>query len=214
METAGIVKDIDIGADVIGSDGKKLGTVEYVVVQPPRMHVTDIVVRTGGLLTRDVVIPASAVEDVEDGTVYLSIHKDDLKSYPDFVEVHYEKPPPSWVPPTDFYYPPAAVLLPPTAGVPEFEEVRVNVPPGTRAIREGMEVETIDGDKVGKVGSLDLELPTGDVKGFVVEQGFLFKRDTRIPVSDVKEIRDDKVILKLTKEQIERVEREQQQLSD
>lgn len=208
------LKDIDIGADVYGVDGKRLGKVSYVVVRPPDMRVTDIVVSTGTVSGRDVVVPADRILDVEDGDVFLSIDKEELKSYADYIEVEYQKPPPWWVPPPDFYYPPAAVLLPPTASIPELVNVRVNAPPGTRGIREGMEVETIEGHKVGKIDKLDVDLESDKVTEVVVKEGFLFTHDTRIPIGDIQEIRDDKVILKLTKDQVKQVEQAQHASKD
>jgi sporulation protein YlmC with PRC-barrel domain len=206
--------DIDISADVIGRDGKKLGTVALVVVQPPKMHLTDIVVSTGAIERHEVVVPANLVRGVENGEVHLSIDKDELRSYPDYLEVHYQMPPPGWAPPADFYYPPAAVLLPATASIPELVDERVNAPPGTRGIAEDMDVETIDGHKVGTVDAVDVDLATEDITELVVKQGFLFTHDTRIPVKDVREIRDGTVILNLTKNQIQRVEQEQRQHQD
>jgi uncharacterized protein YrrD len=214
MQSTEVQKDVDIGADVYGVDGKKLGKVTYVVVRPPEMLVTDIVVSTGGILGRDIVVPADRILDVVDGDVFLSIDEEELKAHPDYVEVEYEKPPPGWEPPPYFSYPPAAVLLPPTASIPELVDVRVNVPPGTQGIRKGMEVDTVDGHKVGTIDKVDIDLETDEVTGFVVKEGFLFARDTAIPIGDVKEIRGNKVILKLTKDQIDRVEREQRTSTD
>lgn len=209
MDTAALEKNIDIGADVVGADGKKLGKVAYVVVKPPEMQLTDIVVDTGLILGREVVVPVGVIRDVEGGKVQLSIGKDELEDYPDYIEVNYQVPPPNWVPPVDFTYPPATVLLPPTATLPELETVRINAPPGTRGIRDGMDVYTSDGQKVGSVDAVDVDLATDEITGFVVKHGFIFTRDTRIPAKDVREIRDGRVILRLSKDQIERVEREQ-----
>lgn len=214
MNIAGVEKVVDIGADVVGSDGKKLGKVTYVVAKPPAMHITDLVVNTGAILGRDIVVPVSAIRDVENGKVYLSIDKDELKSYPDYIEINYQAPPPGWVPPPDYYYPPAAVLLPATASFPELETVRVNAPPGTRGIRDGMDVETSDGHKVGSVDAVDVDLANDELTGFVVKRGYLVTHDIRIPVKDVREIRDDKITLRLSKAQIEQIEREQLQRQD
>ena len=74
-----------------------------------------------------------------------------------------------------------------------------------------MEVESSDGHKVGALDALDIDLATGDIRGFVVKHGFLFTRDTRIPTGDVQAIRDGKVILKLTKDQVQQVEQAQSQ---
>src|SRR5205085_4849444 len=42
---------------------------------------------------------------------------------------------------------------------------RVNAPPGTLGIHEGMEVESSDGHRVGTVDALDIDLATGDIQG-------------------------------------------------
>ena len=70
MDATGTETPIDIGADVIGSDGKKVGTVTYVVVQPAEMRITDIVVSTGAILGRDigadVLLKATRVDGIYD----------------------------------------------------------------------------------------------------------------------------------------------------
>jgi sporulation protein YlmC with PRC-barrel domain len=178
------------------------------VVPPAEMRITDIVVRTGGILYREVVVPVPLIRDVKNGKVYLSIDKDELKRYPDYIEVDYQQPPTGWVPPEGLAYPPTGILWPADT-YPAAADVRVNTPPGTLGIREGMEVESSDGHKVGAVDALDIDLATGDIKGFVVKHGFLFRRDTHIPAGDVQVIRGGMVILKLTKDQVQQVEQAQ-----
>jgi uncharacterized protein YrrD len=89
--------------------------------------------------------------------------------------------------------------------------VRVNAPPGSLGLREGMPVETSDGHKAGSIDALDVDLTAGEVKGFVVKHGFLFAQDTRIPAGDVQVIRDGKVILNLTKDQAKEIEKARSQ---
>ena len=209
MEAPGTEKPMDIGADVIGSEGKKVGTVAYVVVRPPEMRITDIVASMGAILGREVVVPVHLIQDVKNGKVYLSIDKDALKRYPDYIEVDYQQPPTGWVPPVGLAYPPTGILWPAGTFYPAAADVRINTPRGTLGIREGMEVESSDGHKVGTVDALDIDLATREITGFVVKHGFLFTRDTRIPTGDVQAIRDGKVILKLTKDQVQQVEQAQ-----
>jgi uncharacterized protein YrrD len=203
VDTTRTAKQIDIGADVIGRDGKKLGTVAYVVVQPPEMHITDIVVRTSAVLGREVVVPVNLIQDVENGKVSLTIDKNTLQKYPDYIEIHYQKPPPGWNPPEDRYY---WLALPANS-----EGIRINVPPGTRGIREGMAVAALDGHKVGAVDGLIVDPAAKQITGFVVKHGILFAHDTQIPVADVEKILGSTVILKLTKAQVEHIERAQHQ---
>src|SRR4051794_37680393 len=126
MDATGTAKPIDIGADGIGSDGKKVGTVSYVVVPPAEMRITDIVVRTGGILYREAVVPVPVIGDVENGKVCLSIDKDGLQKYPESIEVDYRRPPAVWVPPEGVASPPTGILWPAGAYEPAAAGVRVN----------------------------------------------------------------------------------------
>ena len=208
MDASETVKPIDIGAPVIGVDGAKLGKVEYVVVRPDDMQITDIVVSTGVVLGREIVVPVRLIRDVQDGKVNLSIDKEELKQYPDYIEINYEKPPTGWIPPEGMVYPATGIVWPVGAYYnPEASGLRVNAPPGTLGIREGMPVETVDGHKVGSVDALDVDITTREIRGFEVKHGLLFSREVHIPAGDVLTIRDGRVILALTKEQAQQVEK-------
>src|SRR5438067_993725 len=155
MNTGQTEQRIEIGTDVVGSDGEKLGTVAYVVVHPPEMHVTDFVVSTGPILGRDVVVPVSAVTGVTDGKVHLSMDKDEINQCEDYVEVRYQQPPDEWIAPTGLGYPSQTMLWPVGATVPQPSSVEVHAPPGTVGLHEGMEVESSDGHRVGSIEALD-----------------------------------------------------------
>ena len=197
---------VDIGADVMDSGGNKVGTATYIVVRPPEMQMTDIVVSTGAILGRDVVVPLHSVREVAEGKVYLSIDQDQLKTYPDYIEINYQQPPGGWVPPAGPYYPATGVLWPVGASYPEASSVRVNTPPGTVGISEGKEVESSDGKKVGSVDALETDPMSNEVTGFVVKRGFLFTHDTLLPTTAVSAVHDGKVILDVTKDQVQDLE--------
>jgi uncharacterized protein YrrD len=74
-----------------------------------------------------------------------------------------------------------------------------------------MPVESVDEYRVGSVDALQADVVTGEIKGFVVKHGFLFKRDTFIPAGAVLTIRDGKVILALKKEEAQLLEKEDSQ---
>lgn len=192
---------IDTGEDVIGSDGEKVGTVAYMVVRPPEMNVTDMVVSTGALLGRDIVVPIDTVESTAGGKVRLSMDKNQLNRCPDYVDVKYSTPPETWVPPAGFYYPQSAVLWP-SAYYPEPESVTVNAPSGTVGMHQGMDVESSDDHKVGSIDGFDMD-QQDDITAIIVKHGFIFGKDTRIPVAFVSGINDGKVNLNLTKQEVE-----------
>lgn len=206
MRPIGANTRIDIGTDVVGSDGNKVGTVAYVVVRPPEMRITDIVVSTRALLGRDVVVPLDGVRRVEDGKVFLSIDRDRLTTYPDYIEVKFQQPPAGWVPPAELYYPQTGILWTADADYPEASSIQVNAPSGTVGISEGMGVESSDGHTVGTVDALEIDPTSNEVTAFVVKHGFLFTHDTRLPVTDTSEIRDGKVVLTLTRDQVQKIE--------
>ena len=207
MDTRNPAQRIEIGADVIGRDGNKLGSVAYVVVQPPQLHLTDIVVATGTLLGRDIVVPVDAVERIADGKVYLSVDQRELSAFEDYVDIQYKQPPEDWIPVSGFIYPTQGTLWPADLYYPQVSEVRVNAPAGTVGLSEGMEVESSDGHKVGSIVALDTDPSSGDVTGIVIQHGLLFRHDTRISVEDVADVSKERVALKLTKDEVRRREK-------
>jgi sporulation protein YlmC with PRC-barrel domain len=85
---------------------------------------------------------------------------------------------------------------------PVVTTVRINAPAGALGIGRGMEVESSDGHEVGSVDALETDPTSGDVTGFVVKHGFLFSQDTHMPMTDTSGVRDGKVILNVTKDQV------------
>lgn len=193
---------IDIGADVLTDDGEKVGTVAYIVVQPESMRVTDIVVSTGAILGRDVVVPIDVVAAVVDGAVRLSMSRERLEGCPDYVEVRFRQPPEDWAPVGGFSYPAEGMLWPATTYAPQPESVTVNAPPNTVGVHRGMDVDSSDGHRVGAVEAVDTDPSTDEVRGLVVKQGHLFTRDTTIPVSAVAGVGTDRVTLNLTRDEV------------
>jgi len=201
MNAAGSER-IDPGDDVVGTGGQKLGTVAYVVARPPEMKVTDIVVSTGALLGRDIVVPVDHVSGVADHQVRLDIDQEELKTLPDYVDVDYKEPPAGWIPPAGYLYPAGTMLWPAEMYFPEEASVKVNAPPGTVGVSKGMDVESSDGHKVGSVEGLYLDPQSDDVTALIVKHGFIFTDDTFVPVEYVSGIKDETITLNLTADEV------------
>jgi sporulation protein YlmC with PRC-barrel domain len=201
---------INPGEDVMGSDGEKLGTVAYVVVNPNDMHITDIVVSTGAILGRDVVVPTHDVDRVAEGSVYLTLDKEGLRACKDYVDVEYRQPPTDWAPAAGMAYPAGAMLWPTSTYYPQAASVTVNAPKGTVGLSQGMEVVSSDGHKVGSIDALVVDPESGDVTEIVIKEGFIFTHDTGIPATRIATIEPDRVVLNLTEDQV-KAEFEQQQ---
>jgi sporulation protein YlmC with PRC-barrel domain len=67
------------GARVVATDGR-VGRVDEFLVDPPTGHITHLVMREGHLLgKKDVTIPISQIDRMENGVVYLKLDKNGIK---------------------------------------------------------------------------------------------------------------------------------------
>ena len=128
---------LDIGADVAGRDGQKLGALKVMVVHP----------------AESIVLPA--------GTYY-----------------------------------------------PEPVTVHLNAPAGTAPITEGMAVRTREGERVGSVDVVVTD-HGGTITGYVIRHGFVLGHDIWIDRRDFAGVRSGEVILHLTKDELDRLDAEQ-----
>jgi len=196
-------REFTIGAEVMASDGEPLGSVAYVVVQPPRLHVTNLVVSTGSLLGRDIVVPVDAVEQAGEQRVHLSLTKEQFAAQPDYVDVEYQRPTQDWQM-SGLGYPGSTVLWPTGTYFPQPESVTVNAPAGTVGLHEGMDVQSVDGHRVGSIDGLETNPATGDISAIVVKHGFLFTHDTLIPMEEIQGTGNDIVTLRTSHDELQK----------
>ena len=167
---------VDLDAKVYSSDGEELGSVERAVFDPASKQVRELVVTTGGLLGRDVLVPVEALEHGGPGgdRIVLKLTKAEVEALPPFVEAGYMAPPPGWVPPGDLglaygsYLWPAAGAAPMTA-----TPIPTNPAQKTDAftVGKGAVVMEAGGEDVGVVDDVRFEASTGELDGFVLRIG-------------------------------------------
>src|SRR3970282_1173653 len=84
-------------------DGKNVGRIDRIVLDPQTKDVTHLVVRKGFLLTEDKVVPVDLIGAATEKGVTLRAEASDLEALPLFAETHYVRatgnPPPK--PPGD-----------------------------------------------------------------------------------------------------------------
>jgi uncharacterized protein YrrD len=87
-----------LDARVCTRDGKPIGFVHWVVVDPSPLAVTGFVVAEPGLLARQVLVPTGDVEAATpDGeVVQLRLSRQNLDALPDHAADDYVPPPPTW----------------------------------------------------------------------------------------------------------------------
>lgn len=84
---------INLGTKVVTSDGKDIGKIDRLVVDPRTDRMQEFVVRKGFFTERDIIIPIGEVEDRvgndDDDAVHLRITADQVRQLPEFVEHSY-----------------------------------------------------------------------------------------------------------------------------
>src|SRR5918911_1883239 len=102
---------VELGAKVRTADGKDVGTIDRLIVDPSNNEIKAAVIHKGMILPRDVEVPLSAVELGPDGGVQLTYTADQVDQLPEFFESKYTATPPAgYVPPAD--YPAAGIYWP------------------------------------------------------------------------------------------------------
>ena len=202
---------IRIGAMVKTRQGEEVGKVERVVLEPSSNEVDAVVVHRGLILSRDVLIPISLVQEATEAEVLLRIGRDRLRELPDFVSAHFEIRPPedalSYA-----SYAPGSILFPlvPPYGVPgepgpyELAEAtgETAIVPIDLAIVRGMPVLSLDGT-VGEVEEVRTDPLTDRATAIVVRGKAGLKEQVEIPIEFVSAILYDHIKLSLTNQQVE-----------
>jgi uncharacterized protein YrrD len=213
---------IRLGDPVFSRDGRKLGTVDRLILDERRRRVKALVVHKL-LQAADKIIEMSLVERVGEDGIILRINADEAARLPAFVRQGFVEVTPeaalhtlyaSLAPGAGTFLAAAPVagrhtIEDATAGVhpppiPPDAKVSVesNVPVDYDVISSGTDVYASDGRWVGTVAEVMVD-PDGNVTGFVVKEGVLFKHDVFIPVAWIADIGDKHIHLKVSAEQAE-----------
>ncbi|MCL4458630.1 MAG: DUF2171 domain-containing protein [Chloroflexi bacterium] len=183
--------NINVGSTVMCRT-EEVGTVDRIVIDPRTKEAIAFVLRQGESITRDIVVPISLIDRLEDDRVVLPISILDLDQLPDYIDADYVTPETDWTPPPP--YPRSQVLFPARrvehAGVGKIE------------IIEGAIVECSDG-QIGTVDEVIADPLSDRVTSFVVRKGPHLTRDAVIPVEWILKADADRIILDCNRDQIE-----------
>jgi uncharacterized protein YrrD len=205
------------GADVLNSDGEKLGTLQRVIIDPQTKAVTHIVVEKGWLFSTNKVISFGELDPESADTLVVKGPHDDPDDFPAFEESHYvsmdENDHPVadvdsayWYPPADLnwwrtgaaymgYYPPMPAF---TARTTQ------NIPEGTVALEEGAKVISQDDQQVGSIEQVIVEPEDNRATHIVIHGGLLAERKL-LPVLWISNIEEKEVYLSVSAALVERL---------
>ena len=216
---------IELGKDVVASDGEKIGSVDRLVLDSETNELIKFVVHKGMLWSEDRIVDLELVSGVDaDGNIHLHVPSDDEDTMPAFVEDTFRVAnddeashlgygsymntapwAPIWYAPggaTGTYRPGEGPFFHGAETTSGTLEHRDNLPENSTSIDTGTDVIGSDGDKVGEVDEI-LADEAGRVSGFIVKSGFIFTHDVRIPMDAVDHVGHDHIQLKITSDEAE-----------
>ena len=153
-------------ADVLTSDGRKVGRIDRVVINPESKAITHLVVRKGLLFSRDKVISVDQIETATEDEVTLTKGAENPDDLPDFEKTHYiavhdvagfRQTQPGYARPLAWYYSRPGVGWWGLGGYPGYSKpayvarTERNIPDDTIALEEGAKVVGSGGKHVGDV---------------------------------------------------------------
>lgn len=203
------LRDFRLGADVVGSDGEKAGTLASVLVEEKGFEPQALVVKeeeslAGRLLadekfyvTDEVVVPITSVQSATHDLIQLSISAADVRKRPPYLSYRFK---------------------PLTLGTAALEEAEVLGGLGTPNVEEVANKEAgqieIDRDenvmlgttgrRLGKVQ--DLLYHDGEVVGVVIRPEGFFRKDVVLPIRFISRADDLALFASLNESDIEKLE--------
>jgi len=201
-------------ASVLAANGKQVGSLERVVLNPETKVVTDIVVRTGTLFNKEAkVVPVGLVVETKENQIVLRDDAGELQTYPPFEERHLVnvdgdmEQKPANAPPIIYGYPGAVVpVIVPTSEEQLVTRIEQNIPVGTVAMKEGAKVISADGKHVGNVERVLADSSVDHVTHLVISQGLFMKESRLIPIKWVMTLGEDTVHLRVKRVSVEDVD--------
>jgi hypothetical protein len=203
--------DIPIKAEVRCDDGVA-GTSEAVILDPLKREITHLVLRERGYPHTERLVPVELIAWTTEDEIQLRCSTSGTKKLDTFVESQFIE-----VPHGDVSYPvavgPIAVSPIPVGTTPPYlwpityprERVLVRherIPEDELAVRRTFEVDATDG-RVGRVEAFLVDRNDDHITHVVVRSGHLARREFAVPVSDVAEISQDHVALRLDRRGVE-----------
>lgn len=206
------------GVGVFTLDGKEVGHIDRVVIDPKANEITHLVVRKGTLIAEDKVVPVGLVAVEKEDQVTLRLDKDQLEQLPNYEETDYvplndeelNQPsrggPVGMAPPALYWYPAyGQTPLPGYPVSPYVATTHTNIPEGSVAVKAGAKVITRDGKDVGDVVQLLTDLYEDRVTHCLISKGVLLKEKRLIPVGWIESWADDELHLTVSSKTVERL---------
>ena len=207
-------------ASVFSTEGKEIGKIDRVVIDPKSKAVTHLILRKGLIFTEDKVVPVDMIITGVGDRMILRLAPNKLDELPRYQDTHYMvaneeelgrvNPKDSLfigMTPALYQYPPYIQTLapPPRTERAYIEEKETNIPEGTIALKENARVITRDEKHIGNIEKVLYDPEAHRATHFIVSKGRLLKEKKLVPVEWIDSIKEDEVLLAVGARQIEEI---------
>jgi uncharacterized protein YrrD len=211
---------VALGAKVRTADGKQIGSIDKLILEPDSGDIRAIVVQKGLLFKDDIEIELDGIVGQDGDVVQVRYTEKQLGDLPRFSQDSYTTPPPEFHGRyADQFGPTETTLLWPAGGAAsphtalygteatgdvgdEISAMHLEQDISSAVIEEGSEVRSRDDEKVGSVHRAVFDPATGRPSALVVRKGFLFTEDVELPASLIASVDDGVVYLNVDKEAV------------
>ncbi|HEX2696967.1 MAG TPA: hypothetical protein VHM28_04615 [Anaerolineales bacterium] len=201
-------------ANVLSADGRQVGSIDRVVLNPHTKVVTHIVVRKSHLFNKEEkVVPIDMVARTTEEEIDLRNEVGDLESSPPFEEKRFVRETgevdlptiPPGAPPVIYGSSVLGTPLHPVETEKFVTEIEQNIPKGTVALKEGAAIITLEGKHAGHVERVLADVPADRATHLLVSSGMLTKEKKLIPIKWVDMIDENEVYLSVEKEELDKL---------
>jgi sporulation protein YlmC with PRC-barrel domain len=174
---------VRLGAPVMTKEMVQVGTVGKIVIDRKSLQIIQLVVRHGRIFASELIIQRSMANHVsEDGKVFLNLTEQEFEAQKPYFTADY-------VPPghqTDFSWNRAigAPIGGPLTTITDDSVRYSNLPENVVVIEKGMDVNDVDGEKIGELEDLEFDQDVA-VTGFTVSSGRRHKQHQSFKVDQV-----------------------------
>lgn len=201
----------EIGTPVFTMDGKKVGTLDRIVVEPGTKEVTHLVIKKGLLFTSDKVVPIDMVGTTTKDKVNLRADANTLDQLPDFLDVEYI--PAAQTDPeiatrekirSLYFYPKSGTFGPfATHSATHYARQTESIPEGTVPLKENAKVITEEGEHVGNVERVLTDPQEDRATHILISEGLFLKERKLVPTRWIKTVLTDEVHLSVDSELVD-----------
>ena len=191
------------GMHIFTFEGKDVGSLQRVVIDPEIYEVTHIVIKKGLLSASGKVVPVANISSIDENEIHLKCTADEIEEMAPLV-IEEKLPANEGVVDNQTYLPLAGGLYTSPMPEPQFNiQLKRTIPENLVALKVGAHVISADDERIGDIERVDTDPETCRISDIVVINGLLTKVRKTIQSKWVKMFGEDEVYLTIDTHQFD-----------